>query len=254
MWSCTTTWPRRTCSGTCPTGAELRYVGKRAGQHTLRQEAINRLLVELAAAGRRVVRLKGGDPFVFGRGGEEAEALVEAGIPFEVVPGVTSAIAVPAYAGIPVTQRGLASSFTVITGHEDPTKPDSALDWSALARVDTLVVLMGVGNLAPHRRGIARHGKPAETPAALIRAGHGRRPAHRDGHPGQHRGRVSSGRSLQAPAIAVIGEVVGLRDRLAWFDRKPLHGLRILVTRTREQAGRLSRPCARTARSRSSVR
>lgn len=219
--------------------AELRYVGKRAGQHTLRQEEISRLLVELASAGRRVVRLKGGDPFVFGRGGEEAEALAQAGIPFEVVPGVTSAVSVPAYAGIPVTHRGLASSFTVITGHEDPTKPDSALDWSALARVDTLVVLMGVGNLGPIVGELIRYGKAPATPAALI-----------------ERGTVGVQRTvtgtlddivdlalasgIQAPAIAVIGDVVGLRARLAWFDCKPLHGLRILVTRTRDQAGKLS--------------
>ncbi len=220
-------------------GAELHYVGKRAGQHTLRQGEINRLLVELATAGRRVVRLKGGDPFVFGRGGEEIEALVQAGIPFGVVPGVTSAISVPAYAGIPVTHRGLASSFTVITGHEDPTKPNSVLDWSALARVDTLVVVMGVGNLGPIVAELIRNGKPSTTPAALI-----------------ERGTVGVQRTvtgvlddivdralatgIQAPAIAVIGDVVGLRSRLAWFDLKPLHGLRILVTRTRDQAGKLS--------------
>ena len=128
--------------------AELIYVGKQAGQHTLSQEEINRLLVEKAQAGKTVARLKGGDPFVFGRGGEETVALAAAGVPFEVIPGVTSAVAAPAYAGIPVTQRGLASSFAVVTGHEDPTKAESAIDWHHLARgVDTLIFLMGVGNL-----------------------------------------------------------------------------------------------------------
>jgi uroporphyrinogen III methyltransferase/synthase len=128
--------------------AEFIYVGKRGGQHTLSQEEINQLLVEKAQAGKTVARLKGGDPFVFGRGGEEAMALAEAGAPFEVIPAVTSAVAAPAYAGIPVTQRGLASSFAVVTGHEDPTKAESAIDWKYLARgVDTLIFLMGVGNL-----------------------------------------------------------------------------------------------------------
>lgn len=222
-----------------PAAAERIYVGKKAGQHTMRQEQISDLLVRLARAGKRVVRLKGGDPFVFGRGGEEAEALVAAGIPFEVVPGVTSAVAVPAYAGIPVTHRGVATSVAIVTGHEDPGKAESALDWDALARMDTLVILMGVGNLPLIAEELMRHGRAADTPVALIQWGTLgiQRTVTATLSDIVHRVREAG---LESPAVTVVGDVVNLRERLRWFDRRPLYGLRVLVTRTRDQAGRLS--------------
>ncbi len=222
-----------------PPGAERIYVGKKAGQHTMRQEEINDLLVRLARSGKRVVRLKGGDPFVFGRGGEEAEALAAAGIPFEVVPGVTSAVAVPAYAGIPVTHRGAATSLAIVTGHEDPEKAESALDWEALARVDTVVILMGVGNLPQIVGELTRHGRAADTPVALIQWGTLGIQKTVAGTLSDIVRRVQEA-GLESPAVTVVGNVVSLRERLAWFDRRPLHGLRVLVTRTREQAGHLS--------------
>jgi len=222
-----------------PPNAELIYVGKKAGQHTLPQAEINALLVRLAAAGQRVVRLKGGDPFVFGRGGEEAEALAAAGVPFEVVPGVTSAVAVPAYAGIPVTQRGLASSVAVVTGHEDPEKAESAINWDALVGVDTLVFLMGVGNLPAIARELQARGRAASTPAAVIQWGTLGSQRTVTGTLGTIAARVQEA-GLTAPAVTVVGQVVALRERLRWFDRRPLAGLRVLVTRTREQAGRLA--------------
>lgn len=222
-----------------PSAAERICVGKRAGEHTLSQGEINTLLVRLAQAGRQVVRLKGGDPFVFGRGGEEAEALAAAEIPFEVVPGVTSAVAVPAYAGIPVTHRGLASSFAVVTGHEDAAKPESALDWGALAGVDTLVFLMGVGNLPRIVAGLAGHGRAADTPVALIQWGTRGTQLTVAGTLADIVDRVREA-GLHSPSVTVVGQVVALRERLRWFDRLPLKGLRVLVTRTREQAGQLA--------------
>lgn len=222
-----------------PSEAERVYVGKKAGQHTMSQAEINALLIQLAGAGKRVVRLKGGDPFVFGRGGEEAEALAEAGIPFEVVPGVTSAVAVPAYAGIPVTHRGVAASFAVVTGHEDPGKAESSLDWDALARVDTLVILMGVGNLPQIVEELTRRGREMNTPVALIQWGTLGVQRTVAGTLSDIVQRVEDA-GLRAPAVAVVGDVVALRQRLRWFDRKPLHDLRVLVTRTRKQASQLS--------------
>jgi len=227
-----------------PSAAERIFVGKEASAHTLSQPEINALLVEKAGQGKRVVRLKGGDPYVFGRGGEEAEALVEAGIPFEVVPGVTSAVAVPAYAGIPVTHRGLASSFAVITGHEDPTKAETAIDWSKLATgVDTLVFLMGTATLPQIVEKLVENGRPAATPVAVIRWG--TTPAQEvvTGALSDIVRRVAEAR-LEPPAITVVGEVVRLREKLRWFDSpqaKPLFGRRVLVTRTRQQASALSR-------------
>jgi uroporphyrinogen III methyltransferase/synthase len=224
--------------------AERIFVGKEAGAHALRQEEINALLVEKARQGKRVVRLKGGDPFVFGRGGEEAEALAAAGVPFEVVPGVTSAVAVPAYAGIPITHRGLASSFAVITGHEDPTKAETAVDWSKLATgVDTLVFLMGTATLSQIVEKLLEHGRPAATPVAVIRWG--TTPAQEvvSGTLADIARRVKEAR-LEPPAVAVVGEVVRLRESLRWFDSpqaRPLFGKRVLVTRTRQQASALSR-------------
>jgi uroporphyrinogen III methyltransferase/synthase len=227
-----------------PSSAERIFVGKEASAHTLSQREISALLVEKARDGKRVVRLKGGDPYVFGRGGEEAEALAEAGIPFEVVPGVTSAVAVPAYAGVPITHRGLASSFAVITGHEDPTKAETAIDWSKLATgVDTLVFLMGTATLPQIVEKLVEHGRPAAMPVAVIRWG--TTPAQQvvTGTLADIVERVKEAR-LEPPAITVVGEVVRLREKLRWFDSpqaKPLFGKRVLVTRTRQQASVLSR-------------
>jgi uroporphyrinogen III methyltransferase/synthase len=221
-------------------GVEQAYVGKKAGSHTLSQDEINALLVERGLAGQRVARLKGGDPFVFGRGGEEALALVKAGVPFEVVPGVTSAVAAPAYAGIPVTHRGLASSLAVITGHEDPSKEETALDWSRLAiGVDTLVCLMGVGHLPQIVEQLVAHGRPADTPVALVRWGTTPDQQTVSGTLADIVDRVRAA-GLKPPAVTIVGPVAGLRQRLRWFEDRPLFGQRILVTRTRQQASALS--------------
>jgi uroporphyrin-III C-methyltransferase len=202
----------------CAPGAELIDAGKRAGRRSASQEAINALLVAHARAGRRVVRLKGGDPFVFGRGGEEAEALQAAGVAWEVIPGVSSAVGVPAYAGIPVTHRDYASSFAVLTGHEVPERGSLRTDWTTLARgVDTLVVLMGVGRLARIAEALVEHGRAPETPAAVIRWGT---------TPDQETvvGTLATivddvaRAGIGSPATLVLGEVVRLRERLRWFD------------------------------------
>ena len=219
-------------------GAEVVYAGKQAGQHTLSQDEINRLLIDRSRAGKVVVRLKGGDPFVFGRGGEEAEALTEAGLPFEIVPGVTSAVAAPAYAGIPVTHRGYSSSFTVFTGHEDPGKGGSEVNYRALVESkSTLVMLMGMERLAEIVRSLQEAGAAPDTPVALVRWG----------TTGQQTTRVSDlahvtevAHGFTAPVVVVVGEVVRLREKLAWFEKRPLFGRRIVVTRTRKQAGGLS--------------
>ena len=213
--------------------------GKAPGAHTLGQEAINALLVEHGRAGRTVVRLKGGDPFVFGRGGEEALALHDAGIPFRVIPGVTSAVAAPAFAGIPVTHRGIAGSVLIATGHE-AASADSAgdrTDWAAMARAaDTLVFLMGVERLRQITSRLLAAGRPATQPAALVRWG---------STPQQEvliatLGTIAAeARRIQPPAALVVGDVVALRDRIAWFESLPLFGARVLVTRTREQASGL---------------
>jgi len=201
--------------------AELIYAGKRPDHHTLRQEEINRLLVERVSAGQRVVRLKGGDPFVFGRGGEEALALRAAGLPFEIVPGISSALAVPAYAGVPVTQRNVATSFAVITGHEamdekGGDKADSQTDWDALARIPTLVVLMGVGQIASIAQALIAAGRDAQTPAIAIS----------EGTTNQQRAvratlaelpAAIAASSIDSPAVIVIGEVAALHDQLDWF-------------------------------------
>ena len=189
------------------------------------------------------MRLKGGDPFVFGRGGEEAEALAAAGIAFEVIPGVTSAVAAPAYAGIPVTHRGLASSFAVVTGHEDPeTKADDAsIDWPKLATgVDTLVFLMGVGRLAEICARLIEHGRAASTPVAVVEWGTLPRQRTVAGTLATIAAAVAAA-GIGSPAVTVVGEVARLRDDLRWFDARPLSGKRVLVTRTRQQASELSR-------------
>ncbi len=219
---------------------ELHYVGKAPGNAAMSQEAIGELLVELGLAGRRVVRLKGGDPFVFGRGGEEAEALRAAGVPFEVVPGITAGVAASAYAGIPVTHRNAASAVAFVTGHEDPDKPESALDWKGLAKFPgTLVFYMGVKNLPLIAAGLIAAGRDPHEPAAVVRRGT---------LPDQRTvtGMLSSiaenvaEAGLKAPAITVVGPVAGLRDTLAWVERRPLHGRRVAVTRARAQASGLA--------------
>jgi uroporphyrinogen III methyltransferase / synthase len=223
-----------------PAHAERIYVGKRAGAHAMRQQEINQLLVDLARQGKCVVRLKGGDPFLFGRGGEEGHAVAEAGIPFEVIPGVSSAIAAPAYAGIPVTHRGVASSLAIVTGHEDPAKAESSLDWDALSRMETLVVLMGVGNLPRIVERLLALGRETTTPAALIEWGTLGRQRTVAGTLADIVERVAEA-GLVSPAIIVVGDVVRLREELNWFETRPLHGLRVLVTRTQQQANKLSR-------------
>jgi uroporphyrinogen III methyltransferase/synthase len=224
-----------------PARAERIYVGRRGRGQYQDQREINRLLIDKVRAGNVVVRLKGGDPFVFGRGGEEAEALAGAGVPFEVVPGVTSAVAAPAYAGIPVTHRTLASTVTFVTGHEDPAKDAEALEWPRLATAHgTLVFLMGVKNLPAIVANLRREGKPADTPAAVIRWG--TKPGQRTvvGTLDTIAGKAADAQ-IEPPSIIVIGEVVRLREQLNWFETKPLFGRRVLVTRAREQAGDLSR-------------
>jgi len=223
-----------------PRGCELIDAGKSPQGHTLPQEAINALLVEKALAGKVVVRLKGGDPFLFGRGGEEAEALAEAGVPFEVVPGVTSAIAAPAYAGIPVTHRDHTSTFAVVTGHEDPTKADSSIDWQKLATgVGTLVLIMGVGNLPQIVTKLIEHGRDPRTPVAIVQEGTEARQKTVTGTLADIVERAREA-DIKPPAVTIVGEVVRLREKLRWFDTKPLFGKRVLVTRSREQASALS--------------
>lgn len=224
---------------------ELHDVGKRGGEGaaaeaSARQEDINALLVRLGREGKRVVRLKGGDPFVFGRGSEEALALRAEGIPFEIVPGITAGIAAPAYAGIPVTHRGLATAVTFVTGHEDPTKPETTTDWSALARAGgTIVLYMGVRTLPAIVDALTSAGMPASTPAATIEWGTYSRQRTVSATLGSIAERVSSA-GIGAPAITVIGAVAGLREPLAWFDHRPLFGMRIVVTRASAQAAALS--------------
>ena len=223
-----------------PENAECIFAGKGPQQHTMRQEEINELLVARAREGKTVVRLKGGDPFVFGRGGEEAQALAAAGIPFEVVPGVTSAVAAPAYAGIPVTHRGVAASVAFVTGHEDPEKPEQDVDWEKLANaVDTLVLMMGVGQLAQIIERLVAAGRAPGTPAAVIEWGTLPRQRTVTGTLADIVAKVEEA-GIGPPAVTVIGEAVRLRDTLRWFDTRPLFGLRVLVTRTREQASELA--------------
>jgi uroporphyrinogen III methyltransferase/synthase len=216
--------------------AEIIYVGKEGSAHTMNQEEINRLMVGKAQAGLMVVRLKGGDPFVFGRGGEEAQELVKAGIPFEIIPGVTSAIAVPAYAGIPLTHRDYTTTVAFVTGHEDPGKEKSEIAWDKLATAaGTLVFLMGVGNLAHITQSLIDHGRSPETPVAVIQRG--TVPEQRT-VTGVLRDIAEKAKKeeIRPPAVIVVGEVVSLRKDLAWYEKKPLFGKRIVVTRAREQA------------------
>ena len=219
---------------------ELRYVGKEPGAAALSQEETNELLVELGGAGKRVVRLKGGDPFVFGRGGEEAEALAAAGVPFEVVPGVTAGVAAPAYAGIPVTHRDAASAVAFVTGHEDPEKPGSALDWDALARFPgTLVFYMGISKLPLIAERLVAAGRDAGEAAAVVERGT---------HPSQRTvvdtlGGIAARaevEEIRPPAITLVGAVAELRETIGWLEQRPLHGEVVAVTRARAQASGLA--------------
>jgi uroporphyrinogen III methyltransferase/synthase len=219
-------------------GAELRYVGKSPAADSTSQEEINALLVEHGRAGSTVVRLKGGDPFVFGRGGEEAEALAGAGVAFEVVPGVTAGIAAPAYAGIPVTHRDEASAVAFVTGHEDPGKEESAIDWEALAAFPgTLVLYMGVRRLPEISARLIKAGRAADEPAAVVERGT---------LPGQRTVTAplaqiaDAAADVRPPAITLVGPVASLREGLAWLEQRPLHGRTVVVTRARPQASGLA--------------
>ena len=218
--------------------AEIIYAGKQAAAHTLSQAEINDLILQRAKDGKSVVRLKGGDPFVFGRGAEEAEILSQAGIPFEIVPGITSAIAVPAYAGIPITHRDVNSSFTVFTGHEDPTKEESGIDYAALVQSrGTLVMLMGAARLSKVVGELRANGANPAMPVALVRWGTTGR---QETVVGQLNNIQEVALDIEPPVVAVFGDVVAYRQRLKWFEDRPLFGRRIVVTRTRQQAGALS--------------
>lgn len=220
--------------------AEIIYAGKQCRDHTMHQYEINELLVKKGLEGKVVARLKGGDPLVFGRGGEEALALHEAGVAFEFVPGVTSAISAPAYAGIPVTHRAVATSFAVVTGHEDPTKRESGMHWKGLATaVDTLTFVMGIGHLPMIVKELMAHGRAPSTPVALVRWG--TKPIQETlVSTLEHVVDDVAKAGLTSPAIIVVGDVVNLRDQLRWFDNKPLFGKTVLVTRARRQASALS--------------
>ena len=219
--------------------ARLIYAGKKGGAHTIPQDEINRLLLEEARQGNVVARVKGGDPFIFGRGGEEAEILAQAGIPFEIVPGVTSAAAVPAYAGIPLTHRGRTSTVAFVTGHEDTTKEESDIDWKCLAGLGTVVFLMGVKNLGRIAANLMAHGKHADTPAALIRWGTTEDQETLTGTISNIAGKAEE-RHFSPPAVLVVGGVVDLRSVLNWYETKPLFGKGIVITRPEAQAEELA--------------
>ncbi len=221
-------------------GAEIIFAGKKGKNLPLTQEAINRLIIEKARAGRIVARLKGGDPFIFGRGGEEAEAFVQAGIPFEVVPGVTAAIAVPAYAGIPLTHRDIASTVAFITGHEDPTKGGSRIEWEKIATgIGTLVFFMGMTRLPEIVGNLIKYGRDSKTPVAIIRWGTRLSQQTIQGTLSDIVAKAQEA-DLRPPVMIVVGEVVRLNKRLGWFETRPLFGRKILVTRAREQASEFS--------------
>lgn len=221
--------------------AELIFAGKQSRKHTLTQDEINALLVEKASEGGTVTRLKGGDPFVFGRGGEEAEELQRAGIEFEIVPGVSSSIAAPAYAGIPVTHREMASAFMVITGHEDPAKKDSSVNWAQVATFSgTRVIMMGVERIGTIAAELMAHGCPPGTPVAMVRWGTTGQQQTIEGTLATI-GQIAEQANFKPPGVTIVGEVARLREKLNWFERRPLFGKRIVVTRSREQASELVR-------------
>ncbi|MBI5047362.1 MAG: uroporphyrinogen-III C-methyltransferase [Deltaproteobacteria bacterium] len=220
--------------------AEIIYVGKVGGAHTLPQEEINKLIIEKAKKGKVIARLKGGDPFIFGRGGEEAEEIIQAGIAYEVVPGVTAGVAAAAYAGIPLTHRDFTTTVAFITGHEDPTKDESNIYWDKLSTgIGTLVFYMGIGNLEPNMRKLIENGRSPDTPVALIRWGTTSAQETIVGTIADIAEKAMAA-NFKAPAITVVGGVVSLRDKLRWFDKRPLFGKRIIVTRSREQASDFS--------------
>ncbi|MEI6084672.1 MAG: uroporphyrinogen-III C-methyltransferase [Verrucomicrobiota bacterium] len=220
---------------------ELIYAGKQGSNHTMTQDEINACLVKHGRAGKIVTRLKGGDPFVFGRGSEEAEELRQAGIPFEIVPGISSAIAAPAYAGIPVTHRAVATAFMVITGHEDPTKTEKQVDWKNVAEFfGTRIILMGVERIGAIAAELMKHGMPGEMPVAMVRWGTTSRQQTITGTL-KTIASVVEKTGFKAPAVTIIGEVAKLRETLNWFERRPLFGKRIVVTRSRDQASELVR-------------
>ena len=219
--------------------AEIIYAGKRASNHAMTQDAINALLVDLGRSGKRVVRLKGGDPFVFGRGGEEAESLRQAGVAFEIVPGISSAIAAPAYAGIPVTHRSLATSFTVVTGHESDSS--SGVDWPSVSKIPgTVIFLMGLSQLENITAHLIENGRPPRTPVAVVSRGTTPRQRSVSGTLDTI-SQIVREAAIEPPALIVVGEVAALRDSLSWFETKPLFGKRVVVTRARAQASDLAR-------------
>lgn len=223
-----------------PKSAEVIYGGKRARDHAISQSELNELLISKAKAGKTVVRLKGGDPYVFGRGAEEAEQLAEAGVPFEVVPGVSSFVAVPNYAGIPLTHREFCSKITLITGHEDPAKEGSSIDWAQVAKTPgTKVIMMGTDRIGEIAKTLIGHGMEAATPIAMVRWGTTGQQKSIAGTLGTI-AEVIAKEKISPPTVAVIGEVVKLRNKLNWFERRPLFGQRVVVTRTREQGGILA--------------
>lgn len=223
-----------------PKSAEIIYGGKRSREHAIPQDELNQLLIKKAKEGKTVVRLKGGDPYIFGRGGEEAEELVAAKVPFEVVPGVSSITAAANYAGIPITHRSYSSSFTVVTGHENPNKDDTSVDWAWLAKEPgTKVVLMGVERIRQIAAELMRHGLNPDTPVGMVRWGTRGRQSSIDGTLATIADLVEK-QNFGAPAITIIGDVVKLRSKLNWFERRPLFGQRVVVTRTREQASQLA--------------
>jgi uroporphyrinogen III methyltransferase / synthase len=224
-----------------PKTAEIIYGGKRSSDHAMPQDDLNTLLVTKAREGKTVVRLKGGDPYVFGRGGEEASELAAAKIPFEVVPGISSTVAGPNYAGIPITHRDHCSSYTVITGHEDPEKGAASIDWAQVAKIPgTKVVLMGVQRIREISGKLVENGLAANTPVAMVRWGTTGRQQSIEGTLATIADVVEKAK-FTAPAVTVIGDVVKLRKNLNWYEKRPLFGKRIVVTRTREQASQLSR-------------
>lgn len=224
-----------------PENAEIIYAGKRAADHAIPQAELNQLLVQKANEGKVVVRLKGGDPFVFGRGGEEAQELAEGGVPFEIVPGISSSVAAPAYAGIPVTHRDHCSSYTVITGHERPEKGgDSSINWKQLSESDgTKIILMGVERIRGIAGRLMENGLCSDTPVGMVRWGTTGQQETLIGTLGTIADLVEQ-HGFKAPAVTIVGGVVELREQLNWFEKRPLFGKRIVVTRTRTQASALS--------------
>jgi uroporphyrinogen III methyltransferase/synthase len=223
-----------------PASAEIIFGGKRGGGDKIPQEELNAILVDRARAGKIVVRLKGGDPYVFGRGGEEAEVLNKAKIPFEVVPGVSSFVAAPNYAGIPLTHRNFASRITLITGHDDPEPDNKSIDWAHLARTPgTKVIMMGTDRVSQIARTLVEHGMPATTPVGMVQWGTTSRQRSIAGMLANI-GELAATSKIGPPTIMVVGEVVSLRAQLNWFEHRPLFGQRVVVTRSRDQASQLS--------------